>query len=253
MSWESTVSYYRIINEEVRRILGEFHSAEIILYSVDFQAIEQLQRTGRWEETADILASAAAALERAGADFLVLCTNTMHRVAPQVEEAVRMPLLHIADATAGRVLERGFVRAGLLGTRFTMQQDFYKGRLNEKHGLSVITPGSRDQQTVHDVIYDELCRGVVRTESRAEYRRILRALADEGAQCVILGCTEISLLVHPEDCPVPLFDTAEIHAKQAAAAALEVELPGSAEAGAGQAGIQRASKTTDSLRPPDQR
>jgi aspartate racemase len=220
MSWESTVPYYRTINRVVGARLGGLHSARVVLFSVDFHEIEQLQHADRWTEAGEILAAAARSLERAGADFLVLCTNTMHRVAPEIARASDLPLLHIADATAERIEAAGVRRVGLLGTRFTMEQDFYRGRLERGHGLHVLVPPPEDREIVHRVIYDELCRGMVREESRAEYRRIVAGLVRAGADGVILGCTEISLLFRPEDASVPLFDTTEIHAEAAAAHAL---------------------------------
>lgn len=220
MSWESTVTYYQTINRVVGRELGGLHSARINLHSVEFHEIQELQHVGKWHETGVILADAAKSIERAGADLMVLCTNTMHIVAPQIEEAIRMPFLHIADATAERIKAAGIDRVGLLGTRFTMEEDFYRGRLQQKHGLSVVTPGAEDRTIVHRVIYEELCRGKIDEASRAEYARIVGALIAAGAQGVILGCTEIGLLLRPEDSPVPLFDTAHIHAEAAALAAL---------------------------------
>jgi aspartate racemase len=221
MSWESTVPYYRIINETVRERLGGFHSAKIVLYSVDFHEIEQLQSSGAWEESACVLALAAQSLQAAGADFLVLCTNTMHKVADAIEKAVSIPLLHIADPTAETIKQAGISKVGLLGTRFTMEQDFYRGRLHDRHHLDVVIPDPAGCEIVHRVIYEELVMGVVRDESSAEYRRIIQRLVDQGAQGVILGCTEISMLVGASDSPVPLFDTTGIHARQAAEYALE--------------------------------
>jgi aspartate racemase len=216
MSWESTVPYYQVMNRVVGEALGGLHSAKVVLYSVDFQEIEELQRAGRWTEAGEILAAAGRAVERAGADFLVLCTNTMHKVAAQIEAAVRVPLLHIADATASRVKAAGLGRVGLLGTRFTMEEDFYCGRLQQGHGLEVLVPGAEQRETVHRVIYEELCRGRVRDESRREYQGIVSDLVGRGAEGVILGCTEIGLLLGPRDAEVPLFDTARIHAEEAA-------------------------------------
>ena len=221
MSWESTVPYYQVINRVVGERLGSLHSAKIALYSVDFHEIEQLQHAARWAESGAILADAARAVRRAGADFLVLCTNTMHKVAPQIEAAVDIPLLHIADATAARVTAAGMRTVGLLGTRFTMEQDFYRGRLEERHGLEVLTPPAEDRDLVHRVIYGELCLGQVLDGSRAAFRDVVAGLVTRGAQGVILGCTEIGLLLRPEDAPVPLFDTATIHAEAAALQALE--------------------------------
>lgn len=219
MSWESTVPYYQILNRTVAEHLGGLHSAKVLLHSVDFHAIEELQRTDRWDEAGRILAEAAAGLEGAGADFLVLCTNTMHKVAPAIEARVRIPLLHIADATAEVITARGIHTIGLLGTRFTMEQAFYRERLEAK-SLKVLVPASADRTVVHDVIFQELCLGRIEETSRAAYRRILGDLAAKGAEGVILGCTEISLLVKPEDASVPLFDTTEIHAQAAALRAL---------------------------------
>lgn len=216
MSWESTVPYYRIINRVVGETLGGLHSARMVLYSVDFQEIEELQHAGRWTGAGEILAAAGRAVQRAGAAFLVLCTNTMHKVASQIEAAVELPLLHIADATATRVRAAGVGRVGLLGTRFTMEEDFYRGRLERSHGLEVLVPGPEERETVHRVIYEELCRGQTRNESRREYQRIVRDLVGQGAEGVILGCTEIGLLLGPRDADVPLFDTAQIHAEEAA-------------------------------------
>lgn len=221
MSWESTQTYYRVINEAVRDRLGGLHSARIILYSVDFQEIEALQGPGHWDEIARRLADAARRVEGAGADFLLICCNTMHRVADQIEREITIPFLHIADATAEEVKKAGFGVVGLLGTRFTMEGDFYRARLAERHGLEVLVPDHDDRQLVSRVIYEELCVGQLRDESRREYRRIIMKLSERGAGCVILGCTEISLLVGPEDSPVPLFDTATIHALKAAEWALD--------------------------------
>jgi aspartate racemase len=223
MSWESTVPYYRTINRVVGRRLGGLHSAKIVLYSVDFHEIEELQRSGRWDEAGAVLAEAACALKRAGADFLVLCTNTMHKVAPQIEAAVDLPLLHIADATAARIKAAGLKRVGLLGTRFTMEEDFYRKRLEDRHGLEIVVPPPEEREIVHRVIYDELCRGAVLEDSREAYRRIVSGLVGQGAEGVILGCTEIGLLLREGDVDVPLFDTAEIHAEEAARCALTGE------------------------------
>lgn len=220
MSWESTVPYYRQINETVRQHLGGLHSAKIILYSVDFHDVERLQHAGDWEAAGALLADAARALESAGADLLVLCTNTMHKVAPAIEAAVGIPLFHIADPTAAAIKQAGFSTVGLLGTRFTMEQDFYRGRLRERHGLAVLVPAREERDIVHRVIYDELCLGKVVAESRDQFRRIMAGLVAQGAQAIILGCTEISLLVGQPDAAVPLFDTTGIHARQAAEWAL---------------------------------
>jgi aspartate racemase len=220
MSWESTVAYYQTINRVIGERLGGFHSAEILLHSVDFHPIEELQREGRWTESGEVLANSARVLEASGADFLVLCTNTMHRVAPQIEAGVSIPLLHIADATAERISSADLTCVGLLGTRFTMEQDFYRGRLEAQHGLKIMVPPERDREFVHRVIYEELCRGQILETSRSEYRRVVSDLAERGCEGVILGCTEIGLLLRPSDAPVPLFDTAAIHAEKAALYAL---------------------------------
>jgi aspartate racemase len=220
MSWESTVPYYRVINETIKNRLGGLHSAKIVLYSVDFHDIERLQHAGDWEAAGAMLAEAARSLEAAGSDFLVLCTNTMHKVASIIETAVTIPLFHIADPTAVEIRRAGHSTVGLLGTKFTMEQAFYRERLSEHHGLQVIVPGAEDRDTVHRIIYEELCLGVVLPESRSEYRRIMKNLALHGAEAIILGCTEISLLVSAQDSEVPLFDTTAIHARAAAEAAL---------------------------------
>jgi aspartate racemase len=220
MSWESTVPYFQVLNREVGRRLGGLHSARIILLSVDFQEVEALQHQARWAELGEMLAREARIIEKAGADFLVLCTNTMHLVAPAIEAAVQIPLLHIADATAHRIREAGLTRVGLLGTRFTMEEPFYRERLQERHGLEVIVPRAEDRTLIHRVIYEELVLGRILAESRSEYQRIVRELVAEGAQGVILGCTEIGLLLRPEDTETPLFDTALIHAEAAADFAL---------------------------------
>lgn len=220
MSWESTVPYYRLINETVKQRLGGLHSARLVLYSVDFHEIERLQHAGDWDAAGAMLAAAARSLEAAGADFLVLCTNTMHKVAPRIEAAVSIPLCHIADPTADDIRAAGHGVVGLLGTRFTMEQAFYRDRLVQRHGLQVLTPDAADRETVHRIIYEELCLGVVTDTSRADYRRVMADLVARGAQAIILGCTEISLLVGPQDAAVPLFDTTAIHARAAAALAL---------------------------------
>jgi len=221
MSWESTQTYYRLINQGVRDRLGGLHSAELVLYSVDFEPIEQLQAKGDWEAAGRVLADAACGVEAAGADFLVLCTNTMHKVAPAIEGAIGIPLLHIADATADAVKAAGVRTVGLLGTRFTMSEDFYRGRLADRHGLTVVIPSEPERELVDRVIFHELCLGQILDDSRARYVDVIRHLVDEGAEAVILGCTEISLLVGPSDTSVPLFDTTEIHAVKAVERALE--------------------------------
>jgi aspartate racemase len=220
MSWESSAEYYRIINEKVRDRLGALHSARCLMWSFDFAEIEALQHAGRWDKATELLVDAAQRLERGGADFMLICTNTMHRMADDVQAAVSIPLLHIADPTAERIKQAGFKRIGLLGTAFTMEQDFYKGRLAARHGLDVIVPGEEDRRTVHRVIYDELVQGRVEANSRAAYRDIIARLIERGAEAIILGCTEIMLLVRPEDSAVPLFDTTAIHADAAVARAL---------------------------------
>lgn len=221
MSWESTVGYYRALNEGVKQRLGGLHSAEIVLYSVDFDPIEKLQHQGDWDGTAAILSRAARNVQAAGADFLVLCTNTMHRVAPEIERAIDIPLLHIADATAERLVDDGIERVGLLGTAFTMEQDFYKGRLAEVYGLDVLVPGQPDSRMVHDIIYHELCLGRINDSSRTEYLRVIESLAADGAEAVILGCTEIGMLVRQDDTTVKLYDTTAIHAARAVQFACE--------------------------------
>jgi aspartate racemase len=221
MSWESTIPYYRHINEVVKARLGGLHSARVILFSVDFHDIEQMQHAGRWDEAGAMLANAALSLERAGADVVVVCTNTMHKVAPAIEAAVRIPLLHIADPTAQAIRRSEFHTVGLLGTRFTMEEAFYRDRLRHDHGIDVLVPGAADREKVHRIIYDELCLGQVRDASREVYRVVMARLVAQGAQAVILGCTEISLLVGAPDATVPLFDTTAIHAQAAAEFALE--------------------------------
>jgi aspartate racemase len=220
MSWESTIPYYRQINEAVKGRLGGLHSAKCIVYSVDFHEIEQLQHRGDWDAAGVILADAARSLELAGADFLVLCTNTMHKVADNIEAAVSIPLLHIADPTAVQIKHAGFLTVGLLGTRFTMEQAFYRERLVERHGIQVLAPNAEDREIIHRIIYEELCLGTLLPASRNEYRRIMASLAAAGAQAIILGCTEISLLVGQEDASIPLFDTTAIHSHAAADKAL---------------------------------
>jgi len=215
MSWESTAHYYQSINEGIKQRLGGLHSAQIVLYSVDFHDIERLQHAGKWDEAGACLAQAARSLEAAGADFLVLCTNTMHKVVPAIEAAVNIPFLHIADPTANAVRSADIRRIGLLGTRFTMEQDFYRGRLEALHGLQVLIPDDADRHVVHDVIYNELCLGIVREQSRQAYREVIDRLVTQGAQGIILGCTEIAMLVSPTDSPVPVFDTTAIHASSA--------------------------------------
>ena len=220
MSWESTLPYYRHINEAVRERLGGLHSARLVLYSLDFHEIEALQRQGDWAAAGTLLADAARRLESAGADFLLLCTNTMHKVADAIEAASALPLLHIADPTAAAIQAAGLQRVGLLGTRFTMEQPFYRQRLEDRHGIQVLVPDEPDRAEVHRVIYEELCRGVVSDASWHAYRQVITRLVARGAQAVILGCTEIGLLVRADDAEVPLFDTCVLHAQAAAERAL---------------------------------
>jgi len=220
MSWESSLEYYRLINQRVRERLGGQNNAKTLMYTVNFHEIETMQREARWDVAAAELAEAAQRLERGGADFIILCTNTMHKVAPEIQHAVRIPLIHIASATADRIVQAGIRRIGLLGTRFTMEQDFYKGTLINDYGLEVITPEAQQREAVHRIIYDELCLGQVLPDSRMVYKTIMRDLEARGAQGIILGCTEITLLVKPEDSTVPQFDTTRIHAEKAVELAL---------------------------------
>jgi aspartate racemase len=221
MSWESTELYYRLINEKIKERLGGLHSARIVLVSVDFEEIEALQRSGQWDRAGEVLSNAALRIQAAGADFLLICTNTMHKVAPQIEYAVDIPLLHLADATARRIRQKKFRTIGLLGTKFTMEEAFYKGRLTDRHGLNVVVPSKADRQIVHDIIFEELCLGIVKDDSRNEYLKIMNRLKTDGAEGVIEGCTEIVLLVHQEHTEIPLFDTTEIHAEEAVITALD--------------------------------
>ncbi|APX08445.1 aspartate/glutamate racemase family protein [Vibrio campbellii] len=221
MSWESTAQYYQIINREVKARLGGLHSGKVCLYSVDFAEIETLQHQGRWDDTAIILAQAAKSVEAGGADFILICTNTMHKVADQIQQVVNVPLIHIADTTAEKLVSDGIKKVGLLGTRFTMEQDFYKQRLIDKFGVDVFVPGSDDQTIIHNVIYNELCKGEVRDDSRQHYLAIIEKLVEQGAEAVILGCTEIAMLVEPHHTDVKLYDTTEIHAKAAVEKALD--------------------------------
>ena len=215
MSWESTLEYYRLINQGIKARLGGSHSAQCLLYSVDFAEIEALQHTGEWDALTQRMVAAVRRLERGGADGLVICTNTMHRMADSIQAATHLPLLHIADATAAAVQAAGLDTVGLLGTRFTMQGDFYRGKLEREHGLKVLVPDEPSMDVVHRVIYDELVLGIIREESRAGYLAVIDSLAERGAQGVILGCTEISLLVKQADTSIPLFDTTAIHAQAA--------------------------------------
>lgn len=215
MSWESTSTYYRLINAGIKSSLGGLHSAKIAMYSVDFDEIEKLQHAGDWDATATILTNAAQAIEAGGADFLLICTNTMHKVAPQIEAQIGIPLLHIADATAQQLQKDGIKKVGLLGTRFTMEQGFYKDRLTEKFGIEVVTPPQPERDIIHQVIYDELCLGTISDSSRQHYLEIINALSAAGAEAVILGCTEIALLVEQAHTNTPLYDTTQLHCEAA--------------------------------------
>ncbi len=223
MSWESTVTYYQVINETIKRELGGLHSAKILLYSVDFDEIEKYQASGEWDKSADVLSDAAERLEKAGADFIAICTNTMHKVVPQMKERIGIPIVHIAEATADILKEHGITTVGLLGTKYTMTQDFYKDKLIEA-GIRVIIPDDDDVETVNAVIYDELCLGNIIPASKDKYLEIIRKLEDVGAQGVILGCTEIGLLVNQKDVELPVFDTTLIHAEKAALTAIDKSL-----------------------------
>lgn len=219
MSWESTIPYYQIINEEVKKALGGLHSAKIVLYSVEFDEIEKCQSSGDWDKSAQILGNAAKGLEAVGADFILICTNTMHKVAPQIEMMIGVPIVHIADATADKLEDAGIRKVGLLGTKYTMTQDFYMQKLIDR-GFEVVIPDDKDIDVVNNIIYGELCLGEIMYDSRKEYQRIIEGLKDKGAEAVILGCTEIGLLIHQDDSVLPIFDTTEIHAKRAAEIAL---------------------------------
>lgn len=215
MSWESTVTYYQVINEKIKKELGGLHSAKILLYSVDFDEIEKYQSSGDWEKSADVLADAAVRLENAGADYIVICTNTMHKVVPEIGKKISIPIIHIAEATADKLKENNIKTVGLLGTKYTMTQDFYKSKLIEA-GLNVIIPNDEDVETINSVIYEELCLGEIRYESKVKYLDIIRKMENAGAQGVILGCTEIGLLIQQKDTELPIFDTTLIHAERAA-------------------------------------
>ncbi|MCA1293229.1 aspartate/glutamate racemase family protein [Paenibacillus sp. alder61] len=215
MSWESSLLYYQIINQRVNEKLGGLHSAKSLMYSVDFDEIKSLQYQGKWDEATKLMMDAAQKLESGGADFIVICTNTMHKMANEVEEAVTIPLLHIADATAKEMVKDGRQKVALLGTAFTMEQDFYKGRLRDKFGLEVIVPGEADRRVIHDIIYQELCLGIINDESRQSYLSIIQELGRQGAEAIILGCTEITLLISQEHCGIPLYDTTRLHAESA--------------------------------------
>ena len=216
MSWESTAEYYRIINEAVKERLGGFHSAKIVMYSVDFKEIRELQLEARWDETTNLMIDAARRVERGGADFVLICTNTMHEMAEEVEASISIPLLHIADVTAERIISSGLKKVGLLGSAFTMEQDFYKGRLIDKYGLEVVIPSQIERQVVDNIIFNELCLGEIKDSSREQIKTIMGNLVDDGARGIILGCTELPSLIKQKDCSVPLFDTTAIHAKAAA-------------------------------------
>ena len=220
MSWESSLEYYRLLNEEVKRRLGGLHSASVVLYSLDFQPIEELQDKGDWDSLGKVMANAAICLQKGGADGILIASNTMHKLAGSIQAAVKIPFLHIADAAALSALSRGIKRVGLLGTRFTMEQDFYRDRL-ASHGLAVMVPEAKDRATIHRVIYDELCLGRLEVRSRAEFQRIIEDLAHQGAEGVVLGCTEIPLLIHQEDSLIPVFDTTRLHVEAAVKWALQ--------------------------------
>jgi aspartate racemase len=215
MSWESTIPYYQIINETVKKELGGLHSAVCLLYSVDFAEIEKCQRDGAWEKSAEILGKAAQALEKAGADFIVICTNTMHKVVPLIQQKIRIPILHIAEVTVRELNKDGIRSVGLLGTKYTMEQDFYKAMIAQ-HGIEVLIPDEKDRETINEVIFNELCSGIFRPASREAFLRIINDLWKRGAQGIILGCTEIGLLIKQEDTEIPLYDTTVIHARRAA-------------------------------------
>jgi aspartate racemase len=221
MSWESSLEYYRIMNQAVKEKLGGFHSAPCILYSVDFDDVEKLQHQGDWASLNRLMIEAAQRVKKAGADFLVICTNTMHKMADEVQEAIQIPLLHIADVTAKAVRANGQRRVGLLGTKFTMEQDFYKGRLHEIHGIDVLIPEDKERQVIHDILYNELCLGEIKELSKGKFQSIIQNLIKRGAEGVILGCTEIPLIVSQEDFEIPLYDTTALHARAAVDFALQ--------------------------------
>jgi len=221
MSWESSLLYYQIINQVVQERLGGHHSAKSLMLSVDFQEIKTLQHQGKWDAATQIMIDSAQKLETAGADLIVICTNTMHKTAQEVEESVAIPLIHIADATANEMVKDGVKKVALLGTAFTMEQDFYKGRLTEKYGLEVIVPNEADRTVIHDIIYQELCLGMIHEASKQSYLEIINKLIQQGAEAVILGCTEITLLISQDDCSIPVYDTTRIHAENAVDFALK--------------------------------
>ncbi len=222
MSWESTVTYYQIINEVVKETMGGLHSAKILLYSVDFAQIEECQAKGEWDKSAEILAQAAQGLEKAGADFIVICTNTMHKVANEILEKIHIPLIHIAEATAEKLQQNNIRKVALLGTKYTMTQDFYKQKLIDA-GIEVLIPENEEIEVINDVIYGELCLGVISAESKQKYLAVIEKLAEKGAEGVILGCTEIGLLIQQQDTKLPVFDTTQIHAQKAAYVAMQEE------------------------------
>lgn len=221
MSWESSLEYYRIINEAVKEKLGGLHSARCIMFSVDFSDVEELQHQGRWDEATELMIDAAQRVEKGGADFVVICTNTMHKMAEEVQKSIEIPLLHIADATADKIKEQGLKKIGLLGTKFTMEEDFYKGRLSKMFGLEVVIPNEEEREIIHNILYSELCLGEIRSLSKDKFIRIIKNLAARGAEGIVLGCTEIPLLIKQEDCEIPLFDTTRIHARAAVEYALK--------------------------------
>ncbi|MCK5312588.1 MAG: aspartate/glutamate racemase family protein [Desulfobacteraceae bacterium] len=220
MSWESTAGYYQQINIEVNKRLGGLHSAKILMYSVDFDEIEKLQHLDDWEALTALLSDAALKIQNAGADFLLICTNTMHKIAPEIESELSIPIIHIADASAEQLVKDGIKKVGLLGTKFTMDQEFYKGRLFEKYGINVIVPSETEQNRVHEVIYTELCKGMIESNSRNDYLEIIQSLSERGAKAAVLGCTEIPLLVKQQHTDVPIYDTMAIHSRKAVDLAL---------------------------------
>jgi len=221
MSWESSLEYYRIINETVKEKLGGFHSAKCLMYSVDFEEVEKLQRQGKWDEATALMIDAAQRVKKGGADFVVICTNTMHKMAEEVQSSINIPLLHLADVTAERIKAQGLKKVGLLGTKFTMEEDFYKGRLIKKHGLEVMIPDDEEREAIHNILYNELCMGEIKKISKDKFKKIIDNLVLKGAEGIILGCTEIPLLIDKEDYEIPLFDTTRIHAEEAVEYALQ--------------------------------
>ncbi len=221
MSWESSLEYYRIINETVKKKLGGFHSAKCLMYSVDFEEVEKLQRQGKWDEATALMIDAAQRVKKGGADFVVICTNTMHKMAEEVQSSINIPLLHLADVTAERIKAQGLKKVGLLGTKFTMEEDFYKGRLIKKHGLEVMIPDDEEREAIHNILYNELCMGEIKKISKDKFKKIIDNLVLKGAEGIILGCTEIPLLIDKEDYEIPLFDTTRIHAEEAVEYALQ--------------------------------